>query len=203
MILRSESRGLFSIDLDFDFLKELRLLDFRNEEEKMSIAVVLAMHGVPPTDFPKGEMMELFGLHHRISQASESERDALRHRHDQLEGKMRSWPRNPENDPFHAASVEIANALKEILGTDVIVGFNEFCAPTIEEAISEAASRYPDKIIVTTPMMTRGGEHSERDIPHAIERAQKLYPDVEIVFAWPYDISDIAEFLAKHIKRFE
>lgn len=173
------------------------------EEEKMSIAVVLAMHGVPPRDFPKVEMMELFGLHHRISQASESEQEAWRNRHDILEEKMRHWPRTPENDPFHAASLDIANALKEILGADVIVGFNEFCAPTIEEAIGEAAMQSPSKIIVTTPMMTRGGEHSERDIPQAIEHAEKLYPDVEIVYAWPYDISDIAEFLAKHINRYE
>jgi len=168
----------------------------------MSIAVVLAMHGVPPRDFPKGEMMELFGLHHHLSQASESERDALRNRHDRLEAKIRNWPRTPENDPFHAASLEIAHELKEILETDVFVGFNEFCAPTIEDAIGEAASQSPNKIIVTTPMMTRGGEHSERDIPLAIKRAQELYPDVEIVYAWPYDISDVAGFLAKHIKRF-
>jgi sirohydrochlorin cobaltochelatase len=194
---------VFPVDLDFDYLKELRMKNFQNEEEKMSIAVVLAMHGVPPRDFPKGEMMELFGLHHRLSQASDSERVALRNRHDQLEGKMRNWPRTPENDPFHAASLEIAQALKEILETDVLVGFNEFCAPTIEEAIGVAASRSPDKIIVTTPMMTRGGEHSERDIPEAISRAQRLYPDVEIVYAWPYDISDVAGFLAKQVRGFE
>lgn len=168
----------------------------------MSIAVVLAMHGVPPRDFPKGEMMELFGLHHRLSQASESERNALKSRHDQLEARMRNWPRTPENDPFNAASLEIARALEEILESDVFIGFNEFCAPTIEKAIGEAASQSPDKIIVTTPMMTRGGEHSEKDIPQAIQRAQKLYPDVEIVYAWPYEISDVAGFLSKHIKRF-
>lgn len=169
----------------------------------MNIAVVLAMHGVPPRNFPKRDVMELFGLHHRLSQASESERDALRNRHDQLEARMRNWPRTPENDPFHAASLEIAQALEEILEMDVFVGFNEFCGPSIEEAIGEAASRSHDKIIVTTPMMTRGGEHSEKDIPQAIKRAQELYPDAEIVYAWPYEISNVAGFLAKHIRRFE
>jgi sirohydrochlorin cobaltochelatase len=200
---RNAKRFPLQVDMDFDYLKELRMINFRSEEEKMSIAVVLAMHGIPPRDFPKGEMMELFGFHHRLPQATGFEHNALRNRHDQLEGKMRSWPRTPENDPFHAASLEIARALGEILGTDILVGFNEFCAPTIEEAIGEAASRSPDKIIVTTPMMTRGGEHSERDIPEAIKRAQELYADVEIVYAWPYDISDVAGFLAAHIKRFE
>ncbi len=169
----------------------------------MRIAVVLVMHGVPPRDFPRGETMELFGLHHRLVHASESERAALKKRHHQLEEKMRNWPRTPDNDPFYAASIEMAQRLEEILGERVLVGFNEFCAPTVEEAIGEAASQSPDKIIVTTPMMTRGGEHSEKDIPEAIMRAQKLYPDVEIVYAWPYDISDVTGFLAGHIKRFE
>ncbi len=168
----------------------------------MRIAVVLAMHGVSPRDFPKEEMMELFELHHRIFQASDSERDVLRKRHDVLEEKMRNWPRNPENDPFYGASLEIAHALKKILGTEVFVGFNEFCAPTIEDAIGKAASHSPEKIVVATPMMTRGGEHSEKDIPRAVRRAQELYPGVEIIYAWPYDISDVAGFLAAHIKRF-
>lgn len=168
----------------------------------MSIAVVLVMHGVPPRDFPRGEMMELFGLHHRQAHASESEREALQKRHDQLEEKMRNWPRTIDNDPFYAASAEMAQKLEEILREKVLVGFNEFCAPKIEDAIGEAASQSPDKIIVTTPMMTRGGEHSEKDIPSAIKRAQELYPDVKIIYAWPYDISDVAGFLAKHIKRF-
>ncbi len=190
------------VDLAIDNLKELRMASSKYEEAKMRIAVVLIMHGVPPIDFPKEEMMEFFGLHHRLVLASESEREALKKRHDRLEEKMRKWPRTPENDPYHAASLEIASKLEVILGERVFVGFNEFCTPTIENAIGEAASQYPDKIIVTTPMMTRGGEHSEKDIPLAAKRAQELYPDVKIVYAWPYDISDVAGFLAKHVKRF-
>ena len=190
------------VDLGFGYLKKLRETNLGYEEEKMSIAVVLVMHGVPPIDFPKEEMMELFGLQHRQAHASESEREALQKRHEKLEEKMRNWPRTPDNDPYHAASLEIASKLEVILGERVFVGFNEFCAPTIENAIGEAASQSPDKIIVTTPMMTRGGEHSEKDIPFAVERAQELYPGVEIVYAWPYDISDVTGFLAKHVKRF-
>jgi len=190
------------VDLAIGNLKELRMANSKYEEGKMSIVVVLVMHGVPPIDFPKEEMMELFGLHHRQAHASESEREALKKRHEKLEEKMRNWPRTPDNDPYHAASLEIASKLEVILGERVFVGFNEFCAPTIENAIGEAASQSPYKIIVTTPMMTRGGKHSEKDIPLAIKRAQELYAGVEIVYAWPYDISDVAGFLAKHIKRF-
>jgi sirohydrochlorin cobaltochelatase len=115
---------------------------------------------------------------------------------------MRRWPRTPENDPYFYASIEMAGKMEEILGERVFVGFNEFCAPTIEEAVGEAASCSQDKVVVLTPMMTRGGEHSERDIPEAIQRARKLHPGLEIVYAWPYDVSQVADFLVQHIRHF-
>lgn len=169
----------------------------------MNIAVVLAMHGVPPRDFPRAETMELFSLHPKFEHVSGPEREALQLRHDELEEKMRRWPRTAENDPYFYASFEIAKKMEDILGDRVFVGFNEFCAPTIEEAIGEAAAGSPDKIIVLTTMMTRGGEHSERDIPHAIRRSQKNHPGLEIIYAWPFDVSDVAVFLAGHIRRFQ
>ena len=168
----------------------------------MKNAVVLAMHGVPPLDFPRGEMMELFGLHAKLEHVAGPDKEELQRRHNELEERMRRWPRTPENDPYFHASFDIAKKIEEILGEKVFVGFNEFCAPTIEEAIGTAAANSPDKIIVVTPMMTRGGEHSERDIPNAIQRAQKLYPGLEIVYTWPYDVSDVAAFLAQHIEHF-
>jgi len=168
----------------------------------MSIAVVLAMHGVPPKDFPRGEMMELFSLHHRRGHVSGHEREILRKQHDELEEKMRRWPRTPENDPFFFASLEMAQKMEEILGEGVLVGFNEFCAPTIEEAIDEAVSNSAQKVIVLTPMMTRGGEHSEKDIPQAIERSRKKHPHVEMVYAWPFETSEVSTFLAEHVRRF-
>ena len=168
----------------------------------MNIAVVLAMHGVPPEDFPRGEMMELFGLHHRLEQLSGQEREALQKRHDELEERMRRWPRTPENDPFYFASLAIAREMEERLGDKVLVGFNEFCAPTVEEAIDEAVSLSPQKVVVLTPMMTRGGQHSERDIPRAVERARKKHPHVEMVYAWPFETSEVGAFLADHVGRF-
>jgi len=115
---------------------------------------------------------------------------------------MRRWPRTEENDPFFTASQKIARELSESLKTKVFLGFNEFCAPNIEEAISLAAAESPDKIVVITPMMTRGGEHSEVDIPGAVARARANHPDTDIAYAWPYDTADIAAFLAGQIKRF-
>jgi sirohydrochlorin cobaltochelatase len=178
------------------------MFSISGRRKKMNISVVLAMHGAPPRDFPKKEMMELFGLHLRLTVAGEDDRAAIKQRHDELEDKMRRWPRTPKNDPFYAASLEMAQRLAGILQSEVFVGFNEFCAPAIEEALERAVKTSPDKIIVVTPMMTRGGEHSEKDIPETLRRAQRRYPDIKIVYAWPYDVREVARFLSEHIKNF-
>ena len=34
----------------------------------------------------------------------------------------------------------------------------------------------PGKVLVVTPMMTRGGEHVEREIPAAVARARRRHP---------------------------
>jgi sirohydrochlorin cobaltochelatase len=84
----------------------------------------------------------------------------------------------------------------------VIVGYNEFCAPGINEALQEAVDRSANKIIVATTMMTRGGEHAEKDIPLHISEFRKLYPDIEIIYAWPFDKDKVAHFLSEQISRF-
>jgi sirohydrochlorin cobaltochelatase len=48
-------------------------------------------------------------------------------------------------------------------------------------------------------MMTRGGEHAERDIPAAIDRAQNRHPAVAFQYIWPFDAAQIARFLASQI----
>lgn len=171
--------------------------------EKGKYAVVLAMHGAPPIGFPQEEIIELMGLHQRLHSASvEEERIRLKNRHDELEEKVCRWPRTPENDPFYAASLSMAENISRELDADVFVGFNEFCAPTISEAIARAAELAPEKIIVITPMMTPGGEHSEKDIPAALAKAGRRFPDIEILYAWPFPQREVASFLASQIRRF-
>jgi sirohydrochlorin ferrochelatase len=48
-------------------------------------------------------------------------------------------------------------------------------------------------------MMTRGGEHSEKDIPAAVQRARQRHPGVEMTYVWPFDLSQVARFLADQI----
>ena len=163
------------------------------------VVIVLAMHGAPPNDFPKHEIAELFGLHVRLEQAAGPERAALEGRHAQLESKMRAWPRTAKNDPFFAGSLELANHLNQETGLEVILGFNEFCAPSLEEALERAMQPPTRKVVVVTPMMTQGGEHSETDIPNAIQHGRQRHPLVEVVYAWPFAVDQVAQFLASQI----
>jgi sirohydrochlorin cobaltochelatase len=169
----------------------------------MTEGIVLAMHGVPPKDFPRNEMVELFGLHAKLEHpVGVPDHEELHRRHHELDEKMRTWPRTRENDPYHAASHDLAHHLREETGLQVYVGFNEFCDPNIVDAIDLAVGAGVNRVLVLTTMMTAGGEHSERDIPTAIERAKKHHPDVAIEYAWPFMLPDVAKFLAAHISHF-
>jgi sirohydrochlorin cobaltochelatase len=166
----------------------------------MDTAIVLAMHGAPPADFPKQELVEFFGLHARLEHAGPGERTALAARYDELEAKMRAWPRTELNDPFHAGSIGISQALANAAGMPVILGFNEFCAPSLRETLDQASLDYR-RVIVVTPMLTPGGEHAGADIPSAIEQARARNRRTEYIYAWPFDTADIAAFLAAQVER--
>lgn len=172
------------------------------EDEKVTCIIVLAMHGSPPTDFPKREIAEFFELHLKMENAPRMLEEVQKKRHNELEETMRAWSRTPQNDRFFASSQELAKHLFKATGFKTIVGFNEFCNPSLDNALEQAALQKPEKIVVVTPMMTQGGQHSEIDIPAAVKRAQDRYPELSIVFVWPYEFSDVAQFLATRINLF-
>jgi sirohydrochlorin cobaltochelatase len=163
--------------------------------------IVLAMHGVPPADFPRPELSKFFTLHSRFEHASPS-LDPAWTRYAELEKKLRDWPRTKDNDAYHAASYELARELSAATGCEVVVGFNEFCAPTLDEALDRAVASGGSTVLVVTPMMTPGGEHSEQDIPAAVSRAKERHPGRRIVYAWPFPIADVAAFLAGQVRQF-
>jgi sirohydrochlorin cobaltochelatase len=165
----------------------------------MKEIIVLVMHGMSPKDFPPQEKGEFFRLKNQIEQ--QGMKDGLA-RFQALENKMRRWPRNTANDPFFVAAYELAGTLQRARGCEVIVGFNEFCAPSMQEALDDAASRKPEKVIVITPMMIRGGSHSEVEIPQDVEAARKRHPGTSFVYVWPYETLPIAEFLSRQIDLF-
>lgn len=152
-------------------------------------AIVLAMHGAPPLDFPARELDELMSLHSRPDHGGPRGHD--------LEARVRGWPRGPENDPYWSGSRQLADALEREMGCPVVVGYNEFCDPTVEQAIAHAATLAPAEILVMTPMLTRGGVHSERDIPAAVAHAREAHPGIRITYVWPVGAGAVARFLAQ------
>lgn len=160
----------------------------------MKKAIVLAMHGAPPNDYPRGELAEFFNLHALMERADADQRAAIAERYHVLDQKIRSWPRTPENDPFYAGAQSLADALHRASGHAVFLGFNEFCAPSLEEGLDQAALSGAGRVVVITAMVTRGGEHSEKEIPLAVEAAQERHPQVSYRYVWPLDVDAVADF---------
>ncbi|MHA2025484.1 MAG: sirohydrochlorin chelatase [Candidatus Thorarchaeota archaeon] len=161
--------------------------------------IVLAMHGAPPKDYPHKDLMDFFKLHMAHDHGDDGFPQEMHHRHEELHNKMRKWPRTAETDPFWDASRRLAEELSSVTGNEVIVGFNEFCGPSIDDALEKAVQSGADEIIVITPMMTPGGEHSEIDIPRAIKAAEGNHPQVSFRYAWPFDRNAVATFLAEQL----
>ena len=156
------------------------------------------MHGSPPKDYPSSDLREFFKLH-MMYEVGGGFPQAMHHKYDILHIKMRDWPRTATNDPFWEASNNLAEELSRVTKKQVIVGFNEFCGPSIDEALEKAASLETDAVIVVTPMMTSGGDHSEIDIPQSIERVKVRHPSVSFRYAWPFELTAVASFLAEQL----
>jgi sirohydrochlorin cobaltochelatase len=174
----------------------------------MKRVIVLVMHGVPPSDFPREETREFFRLQgelgdeHGPTSEAPRPRSEDRRRYRELEGKMRAWPRNAENDPYHAGSQRLAEELRRVAGLEIVVAFNEFCGPSVDEALDQAVALGAEEVVAITPMMTAGGEHSEVEIPQALERAKARAPRVRFTYAWPFEAEEVAGFLAGQISHF-
>jgi sirohydrochlorin cobaltochelatase len=82
------------------------------------------------------------------------------------------------------------------------VAYNEFCAPTLEESVEALIKQGATHITVTTTMFTPGGSHSEVEIPEILDQLRPQYPDVELRYAWPFDLQLVAKTLAEQVKRF-
>jgi sirohydrochlorin cobaltochelatase len=163
--------------------------------------IVLASHGAPPRDAPKLTVALTVALHMALEHSAGPLRSLLARWHARLDARLRSWPRTAENDPFHASSLRLAVALSHAAGCEVLVGYNEFCAPSLDAAL-DAAARGAERVLVVTPMLTAGGEHAEEDIPAAIARARTRHPGCEIVYAWPFELDAVARLLAAQAARF-
>jgi len=162
-------------------------------------AVILIGHGGLPSDIPS-EVVEKFMRLHKSRVKTGGEASAQEIEHDNT---IRRWSRTPETDPYKSGLENLASHMQKFLKDFTIkTAYNEFCYPTIEEAIKELIEEKVSKIILITTMITRGGSHSEREIPEELEVLRKKYKDIDIQYAWPFDMDTFALFLSDHVKSF-
>jgi sirohydrochlorin ferrochelatase len=160
-------------------------------------AVVLVGHGGVPRDFPRADLQRLKALEgeRRSRGAAPSDEERV------LERKIRTWPRTPATDPYQAGLETVAATLRGKLGgVHVVVAYNEFCAPSLDDAVAELASNGARRVTVVPSMLTPGGVHSEIEIPETIAALRTRFPGVELRYAWPFDADAVAELLALQIR---
>ncbi|MEK7234306.1 MAG: CbiX/SirB N-terminal domain-containing protein [Elusimicrobiota bacterium] len=162
-------------------------------------AVILIGHGGTPTDIPKpmvGELKRLEGERQVRRESTRSLREA------ELDKLVREWPRTPDNDAYKCGVDSIAAALAPKLGgRKLVVAYNEFCAPSVEDAIEGLVKEGCTRISLVSTMFTRGGIHAECEIPGIVVEATKKYAGVVVEYAWPFDPDFVADFLAAQLGR--
>ena len=165
------------------------------------IAVVLIGHGAPATDCPPQLIGELMALEWSGDRPGDTHQHQADGRAAELDAKIRGWPRHEGNDPYKTGLERLAAALKPLVPTNLFaIGYNEFCRPTIAEAIDDVIRRGATRVLVVPSMFTPGGVHSERDIPAALEAVRRAHPGITIDYLWPFDLEAVAALLASHVK---
>jgi sirohydrochlorin cobaltochelatase len=52
-------------------------------------------------------------------------------------------------------------------------------------------------------MFTRGGSHSEQEIPAIVEALRKAHPKISVRNTWPFDLDAVGRFMADEVRRVE
>jgi sirohydrochlorin cobaltochelatase len=161
--------------------------------------VILVGHGGIPIDCPQELVTKLKRLEaqRRTAKVPPSQEEI------ELDTKIRRWPRTAATDPYQAGLETVAARLRPQLdGALFAVAYNEFCAPTLEESVKELIKKGATHLTVTTTMFTPGGSHSEIEIPEILDHLRPQYPGVELLYAWPFDLSMVAKLLQEQVSRF-
>ena len=158
--------------------------------------VILVGHGGIPTDCPRELVMRLKRLEGQRREGggrpSSEEVD--------LDRRIRHWRRTSQTDPYQAGLQKLASVLKPLLnGALFAVAYNEYCAPTLMEAVRDLVEQGATDITVITTMVTPGGSHAEVEIPEILGQLRRLHSAVALRYAWPFDLDLVAGMLAQQI----
>ena len=160
--------------------------------------VVLVGHGGIPKDCPQELVTKLKRLEaqRRAAKQPPSQEEL------ELDQKIRRWPRTKATDPYQSGLEAVGAVLRPHLnGCLFAMAYNEFCTPTLEEAVEDLVKQGATSITVLTTMFTPGGSHSEVEIPEILDHLRPLYPTVELRYAWPFDLQLIAKTLNEQLRR--
>lgn len=163
-------------------------------------AVVLVGHGGVPRDYPRERLAQLRGLEARRRAAGtppSPEEIAL-------DSEIRNWPRTPASDPYQAGLKSLAAYLRPLLQpARLVLAYNEFCGPTVAEAVRALAAEGATDIVAVPSMLTPGGVHAEVEIPEIIAQLQHELPQIGVRYAWPFAPEHLASFFVEHLRQFE
>lgn len=164
-------------------------------------AVILVGHGGVPTDYPRDKVRRLMALEgqRRAAGTPMSSEEA------ELDAELRNHPRTPQTDPYKAGIEAVATALARALspGLDrqaLYIAYNEFCAPSVEQAVEQAVADGAEHITLVSTMLTPGGSHAEEELPELVDSLRQTFPAVAIKYAWPVNLDAFAGFLASHLQ---
>jgi len=168
----------------------------------MKKCYVIVGRGDIPTDFPRKELGEYFALKAKIISGeilSKEESD----RFEELNESLRKWKRNNRNDEYWEGFFDVISHIMRNAGSPVYFAFYQYCSPSITEAIGRAVKNKCKRIILVPAMFIPGDRMCELEIKERVEFSKILYPEAEIIYAWPYPEEEVANFIIKQIERFD
>lgn len=158
--------------------------------------VVLVGHGGIPSDCPP----EYISTFKRLESERRARNLPISDEELAIDKVIRDWPRTKETDPYKAGLEAVAKSLEQNLyEAHLEIAYNEFCAPSLQEAVETLVNKGISEITIVSTMFTPGGSHSEIEIPEVVHELSKKYPGVNVDYAWPFDLEHIAIFLSDHI----
>ena len=161
--------------------------------------VILVGHGGIPKDYPGEDVTKLKRLEaQRRAMGKPMGAEEL-----ELDTKIRTWPRTPESDPYQAGLEALAAQMQPMInGALFSVAYNEFCGPTLHQAVENLIKQGATSITVVSTMFTPGGSHSEYEIPEEMEELRQQHPGITLTYAWPYNLNKVSQMLMEHINQF-
>jgi sirohydrochlorin cobaltochelatase len=161
--------------------------------------VVLVGHGGIPKDYPQDLITRL----KRLEAQRRASGNPMSTEEAELDAKVRNWPRTQDTDPYQAGLEALAAHMKPLLnGTLFAVAYNEFCGPTLPEAVENLIRQGAQSITVVSTMFTPGGSHAEFEIPEEMDELRRHHPGITLTYAWPFNLTQVSQMLVDHIDRF-